>query len=887
MRKSYLAAFVALALGACGESTTPAEGIGVATVSRENAAGLTQTYAEFRATQVGNVHYQLAVELDPELDGFSGDNRISFDLYENASDLTIDFLNGDVSGVSVNGVGIEVDYNDSFITVAAAALQAGQNEVVIQFSHRWSDNGSGLYRYDDPDDGRTYLYTDFEPYDANLAFPLFDQPDIKGQFTISVTAPNDWIVISTSKETSVEQTTESTQTWMFPETVRIPSYVMSLHAGPYAVWEDTDFRIPMRLFARQSMAALVTPDTSTWFEYTRAGLDFFEEYYGVDYPYGKYDQLLVPDFNAGAMENAAAVTFTERAFIQRDGWTYKEKKNLAEVILHEMAHQWFGDLVTMKWWNGLWLNETFAEFMGYHAAAAKLGLDDAWEGFFLDRKYVAYWTDQRSTTHPVETPVPDTDSVGANFDMISYAKGASVLRQIEFRLGEDVFRRGINTYLERHAEGNAELQDFVGALAEASGTDLENWAQEWLYTAGANTVEAQYTCIDGSITDFVLLQSAPADYPILRTQRVQVGLLRNIDGVVVTDEVIPVTYSGASTPVVGAIGKACPDIVYPNYGDYGYLLVKLDPRTRSNINAMIGRIEDPFQRVMFWQTLWDNVRFAQIPVTDYLDAVFASAAQEDDINNVDQVYAFVSSAINYLRSMQSQAADVLAEYRPKAEAITWANIERTRGDLQTMYLDRYLSFVSGNVGLERLVDLLTGDTEIPGREFDQDRRWIALRILSAEGHDQVDQLLATEKKRDPSDDGRRRVLAVEAARPEMSVKRAIIDDVLNRESANSYAMQRISMRNMFPAGQEELHEALADEILAQILEEEKNPDPSFYSRARGFAAYLIPTNCTKASVARLKTAVAAHKNSRASIKDYFADRHEDDALCVERAALLN
>jgi aminopeptidase N len=211
---------------------------------------------------------------------------------------------------------------------------------------------------------------------------------------------------------------------------------------------------------------------------------------------------------------------------------------------------------------------------------------------------------------------------------------------------------------------------------------------------------------------------------------------------------------------------------------------------------------------------------------------------------------------------------------------------RTRGDLQTMYLDRYLGFVSGNVGLERLVGLLTGETEIPGREFDQDRRWTALRILSAEGHDRVDQLLAIEKKRDPTDDGRRRVLAVKAAKPDMAVKRAIIDDMLNRESANSYAMQRISMRAMFPTGQEELHEAFADEILAQILAEEKNPDPAFYSRARGFAASLIPANCTEASVARLKTAVTAHENSRASIKDYFADKLEDDALCVERVALL-
>jgi len=589
MRTTLLIALATLSLSACDQTTTPG-------ITREDTPELTQEYAEFRATQLEHVRYQLTVELDPSLDYFSGKNRISFDLRDRASDLTIDFSGGEVFRVSVNGIDIVTRYNDSFITVVAAALREGPNEVVVRFKHAWSDDGSGLYRYDDPSDGKTYLYTDFEPYDANSAFPLFDQPDIKGRLTLSVTAPDDWHIVSTSKETSVEQAADGTRNWLFPETLPIPTYVMSLHAGQYAVWEDSTFRIPLRLFARQSMADLVGQDTDMWFEYTRAGLDFFEEYFGVDYPYGKYDQLIVPDFNAGAMENAAAVTFTERSFIQRDGWSYKEKKRLSMVVFHEMAHMWFGDLVTMKWWNGLWLNETFATFMGYHAAAAKLNIDDSWEGFYLDRKYVAYWTDQRSTTHPIETPVPDTDSVGANFDSISYAKGAAVLRQIEFRLGRDTFRRGINVYLERHAEGNAKLTDFVNALAEASGTNLDDWAQEWLHTAGANTIEALYSCTDGLVTDFVLQQSAPDDYPILRTQRVQVGFFRDVDGVVVTDEVIPVTYSGASTSVPGAFGKACPDLVYPNYQDMGYLLVKLDPRTRDNLDSMIGRIDDDFQR---------------------------------------------------------------------------------------------------------------------------------------------------------------------------------------------------------------------------------------------------------------------------------------------------
>ncbi|MDH3429954.1 MAG: aminopeptidase N, partial [Gammaproteobacteria bacterium] len=735
MQKSLLTSLAALSLAACEPVATPADDSTLQTVARADTPGLTEQYAAFRATQVANVRYQLAVELDPSLDYFSGENRISFDLRDTSSDLTVDFAGGEVFGASVNGVDIDADYNDTFITVAAATLREGPNEVVVRFSHGWSDNGSGLYRYDDPGDGLNYLYTDFEPYDANAAFPLFDQPDIKGRFTLSVTAPVDWHVISTHRETSIEQATDATRTWQFPETPPIPTYVMSLHAGAYSVWEDREFRIPLRLFARQSMAGLVGPDTGMWFEYTRAGFDFFEDYYGVDYPYEKYDQLIVPDFNSGAMENAGAVTFTERSFIQRDGWSYKEQKNLIEVIMHEMAHMWFGNLVTMKWWNGLWLNETFAEFMGYHAAAAKLDIDDAWQGFFLDRKFIAYWTDQRSTTHPVETPVADTDSVGANFDMISYAKGAAVLRQIEFRLGQDVFRRGITTYLKRHAEGNARIQDFVAALAEESGADLEDWAHEWLYVAGANTIEAQFSCADDRVTEFVLLQRAPTDYPVLRTQKVQLGLFRDVDGTVVTSAVIPVVYSGASTAVAEAVGEACPDLVYPNHGDFGYMLVQLDPRTRRNLAAMIGRIDDDFQRVMFWQTLWDNVRFAQIPVTDYLDAAFASAAHEDDINNVDQVYAFVATAVNYLRDMQDRGSELLAVYRPKAETITWKNVERTRGDLQTMYLDRYLAFASSNAALDMYVHILEGKTGIENREIDQDRRWTMLRTLSAEGHD--------------------------------------------------------------------------------------------------------------------------------------------------------
>ena len=885
MRITAFMLVAAALLAGCGEPAADAS-MSEAAVLREQQPALTQRYAEFRAAQLSDVRYELDVTLDPGLDYFEGSNRIRLDWRQSASPLTIDWQQGEVLGLRINGETADVDYNDVFITIPAKALRAGVNEIVVDFRHEWSDNGVGLYRFDDPDDGRTYLYTDFEPRDASLAFPAFDQPDIKARMTLSVTAPADWLVISTGRETSVEDV-DTTKRWHFPETPPMSTYIMSLHAGPYAAWEDSEFRYPLRLLVRQSLAGYVEPDVPMWFEYTRGGFDFFEDYYGVPYHFDKYDQVIVPDFNSGAMENAGAVTFNENGLVQQDGeWTARERRWLMEVILHEMAHMWFGNLVTMKWWNGLWLNETFAEFMGYHAAEKAFGQTDKWQTFFIDRKYYAYWTDLRSTTHPVEASIPDSDAIGANFDMISYAKGGSVLRQIEFRIGEEAFRRGITIYLKRHAEGNATLDDLVAALEEASGIELSDWAHEWLYTAGPNTIEAQFACTDGRISEFALHQTAMPGYPILRTQKVRVGLFRDIEGVVGLDHAITVTYSGESTLVPDAVGRDCPDIVYPNYGDMGYLLVKLDPRTRDNITEMIGRVEDGFQRVMFWQTLWDNARYAQIPVTDYLDAVFASAAEEDDINNVDQVYAFVGSAISYLRAMHGPGAAALAEYRPRAEAITWANVERTRGDLQSMYLDRYLAFASSPPALDRLADLLTGKAGIPGRELDQDRRWTVLGILSAEGHPLTQELLAAEKRRDPTDRGLRGALAVESAWPDVEVKKAVIADVVDRHSGNSYALQRTAMRVLFPVSQKALHEEFADEILAQILENEREADPAYYSRATGFASYLTPANCSEASVERLRKAAEAHAGSRPSIRDTLMDKLEDDELCMARAGLL-
>ncbi len=855
------------------------------TGKRADEAGLQKSYAAHRAMQIDDVRYRLHVDLDPALEQYMGTNTLSFAWTGTASELTIDFSAGEVDSIIVNGSETEFQYNGHFIRLHGEDLLTGRNEITVNFRHAWGDGGVGLYRYDDPDDGKSYLYTDFEPFDANRAFPLFDQPDIKARFTLSVTAPNDWHVISTDREISKAAQAPGRQTWRFPETAPIPTYIMSLHAGPYAVWEDSEYRIPLRLFARQSLARYVAPDTERWFDTTRKGFDYFEDYFGIPYPFSKNDYVIVPDFNSGAMENAGAITVNENGTVQRNEWSYPERRWLSKLILHELAHMWFGNLVTMTWWDGLWLNETFAEFMGYRAAAV-VGITDSWQSFYLDRKFYAYWLDQRQTTHPVQMPVDDAFNAASGFDMISYAKGAASLRQLEFRIGETAFRSGIRHYLEQHAFANATLEDLIAAMSAAAEEDIDDWATDLIRTAGANTIEAHFDCAAGKVTAFRLLQGAPAANPFLRTQKVNIGLFRDIDSRVLLTDSVPAVYTGETTDVPAAVGADCPDLVYPNYGDMAYVLVRLDARTRDNLAPMIGRIDDSFQRAMFWQSLWDSVRFAEIPVTDYLDAVFASAAEEDDIQNADQVYAFVGTSIAYLIDMQEQGASALAAYRPRAEALAWANVVRTRGDLQTMYLDRYLGFASSPEALEHLVGLLDGSVTIPDRELDQDRRWAILVRLSAAGHARSSELFNAERLRDPSDGGRRAAIRVEAAMPDADVKRRFLADITDKRSATPLALQRLAMGSLFPRGQEALHEAFADEILEHIAVSEQEADPAYYRRARTFAAYLIPTTCTAAGVARLEAAIDAHENSRKAIREYLIERHEDTALCMRRAALL-
>jgi aminopeptidase N len=847
--------------------------------ARENLRQLTERYARFRQSQISEPAYHLRLELNEGSELFRGEVGIDFELITgNQSPLTIDFDNGTLLSLHVNGKALDPDYAQWFITIPASALQDGHNRIDIQYERPYASDGAGLHRFVDPENGETYLYTNFEPYDANRWFPHFDQPNLKAPLTLEVDAPATWQVIANTRETTVSETTDMKH-WVFPATQPISSYVYAMHAGPFRVWESTAGDIPLRLFARNAVADYV--DTEEWFSPTRKSFDFFQRYFDIPYPFGKYDQVIVPDFNAGAMENVAAVTFNER-YLSRGVRSTAQKRSLASVIAHEMAHMWFGDLVTMDWWDGLWLNESFATYMANLALEASGDFDNVWDSFYTGNKLWAYETDELVTTHPIQLDVLSTADAFTNFDGITYGKGGSVLKQLPYFIGEENFRVGVSNYLKRHSWGNTRLEDFVGALAEASGQDLGQWQQEWLHTSGLNTVQADFRCDAGQIIALRLLQEVPrvsAADKLLRSQRTQVGLYRYTDGAMVPGAVLPVTYSGAVTWVPEAIGQPCPDLVLPNEADWAYMKIKLDPVSLDTARMRINAIASPTTRLMLWQSLWDSVLDANIRVSDYVDFVLQNAAAEQDDNVLRHLTGTLGSAFSYLTAFGGHA-DLQARIESFAREQT---LEATAGsDVQKVWFDTLLARSFTSAGLDYLVALLDGRSSLEGLPLDQDRRWLILRSLNRYQHADYAERLDAERQRDPSDQGVNMAFAAEAIRPEAEIKQRWLDVLLESPDRYKLATLRTVMAVLYPAEQAALAEASAARIIAAIPALNESASQEFLGE---FTSYFSTATCSEASVSRLAQANRGFTGMQPLVVKSYLIHQQEDADCVSMKQL--
>lgn len=843
--------------------------------ARAENAYLSEADAMARSARVSNVDYVLDFTLTGK-ESFAGTTTASFDLKDTDSALTIDLNKATVKSVTVNGKPVATRYNNWFVTLAPEDLVKGRNTVTISYERLHSTNGEGLHRMVDPVDGRVYTYSHFEPAAAHQMFAVFDQPDLRATYTVTVNAPADWHVVTATRESNIADAAGGKR-WTFPKTKSLSPYNFSLHAGPYQVWEDkTSARYPMRLFARQSVAKQVTP--ADWFRYTRNGLEFFENYFGIPYQFEKYDQLLVPDFLYGAMENAAAITFAEGGFLYKSEMTPAQKASLAEVIMHEMAHQWFGDLVTMKWWNGLWLNESFASFMATMATAEATEFKDAWQSFYQQDKQAAYNMDQKVSTHPIEVPVPSSANAFDNIDAITYSKGASTLKQLRHMLGEEVFRKGVHNYLVKYSWQNAKLEDFIGSLGEAAGRDLGKWTRDWLYQAGVNTITANYSCSKGKISAFSLAQTAPSKtLPTLREQRVQVGAFKLENGKLVLAKNVPVTYTGATTKVPGMVGAACPDLVYPNYEDWGFVKVNLDKRSFETARSALGGVEDPLLRAMLWQALWDGVRDAKLPLNEFIDVALANAPQEKDYTLLGDVLGKVSMSKYYLDAMAMDNAYANGT-RKKLEDMAWNGVVAYKGNdnFQRRWFGTYMGMANSPEALARLAGMLEGrGTE--GLNIGQDQRWAIINRLNRFNHPGAAALVEAEQARDKSDTGQGAALAATVVRPDPKLKAEWMRTVEDLKTKLPFSRIRTAMGSMYPVEQHKLAEQTAAERLARLPAIDKAAGPVFM---RSYAGTMIPASCTPASVQRLQRAADTMKELSAGTRRSLLDTLQEDQRCV-------
>ncbi|GAA5141008.1 aminopeptidase N [Thalassotalea piscium] len=842
---------------------------------RANNAHLSEAQAMQRSKRVSDVDYKLTFELTGE-ESFSATSVINFQLNDASSPLTVDLNEASINKLTVNGKDVTADYNNWFITLAPADLNTGKNSVAVSFTRKHSTNGEGLHRFVDPVDGKVYLYSHFEPAAAQQMFALFDQPDLKANYQMTVTSPANWHVLSAMKETRSEIKGDK-KVWYFDRTLKLSPYNFSLHAGPYHKWEDNTGKYPLRLFVRQSVEQQVVPQD--WFNYTHKGLAFFEDYYGVDYPFRKYDQVLVPDFIYGAMENAAAITFGEGGFLTNGEMSQSQKQRLASVIMHEMAHQWFGNLVTMKWWNGLWLNESFAAFMATLATAEATEFDNAWRSFYAYGKQSAYRQDQQITTHPIEVPIPSSANAFDNIDAITYSKGASTLNQLRHLLGETTFRRGIHNYLAKNAYQNAELDDFIESLADASGKNLDNWKQEWLYKAGVNTIQSNFACENGKITEFNLLQTADENFPTLREQHVQVALF-SIDkkGLNLTENVA-VTYRGNTTSVAPLIGSKCPDLVYPNYQDWGFVKVNLDAKSFETAKSNLSKVDDPLLRSMLWQALWDSVRDGQLPLNDFIDTAIANAPLETDYTILGQALSQIAQSASYIKNIYTMEHSYVQETLQKLEKMAWDNTLANINDTNKLrrWFGYYQSFATSDKGMNTLVALLNGDQSIENLTINQDLRWGIIRHLNRYQHPQALALLEKEQQADNSDTGIKSAISAQVIRPDTATKTLWLANIHATENPMPYAKLRAAMGAMYPSEQTALNELTADSRIAMLAEVDKAHDHVFM---RTYAGTMIPTSCTTESVARLEKAIADNKDLSTGTKRALLVAHQNNKRCL-------
>ncbi|MEU9972716.1 aminopeptidase N [Streptomyces sp. NPDC051014] len=749
---------------------------------------------------------------------FRSVTTIRFRCNEPGASSFADLVAPGVTAVTLNGK--DLDPGEVF-DGARIALEdlAAENELVVDAQCAYSRTGEGLHRFVDPEDGEVYLYTQYEPADSRRVFANFEQPDLKAPFRFEVRAPEEWTVWSNGAGELADGV------WRFAETKPISTYITCVVAGPYHYVTDhytrtlpdgTTLEIPLGAMCRKGLAPYF--DADDVFLVTRQGLDFFHDHFDYPYPFGKYDQAFVPEYNLGAMENPGLVTFREE-YIFRGKVTQASYEARANVILHEMAHMWFGDLVTMVWWDDLWLKESFADFMGTFANVGATRFTNAWTTFANRRKAWAYRADQLPSTHPITADIRDLQDAKLNFDGITYAKGASVLKQLVAYVGQDAFLEGARRYFKRNAYGNTRLGDLLSVLEETSGRDMGAWSRKWLQTAGVNSLTPQVLlAADGRIDELAVVQEAAESHPELRPHRVAVGLYRRTaKGALERYARAEADVDGPRTVIADLAGAEAPELVLVNDDDLTYCKIRFDDASLATLRDHLGDLTDPLARALCWSALWNLTRDALLPARDFVGLVLRFASRESDIGVLQMLHAWAESAlVHYVAPKSREAAGrLLAE-----GALRELREAEPGSEHQLAWARFFASTAADEADLRLLGDLLSGTAVIDGLDVDQELRWAFLEPLAAHGvADEA--VLAAELTRDDTASGKRHQVRCLAARPSAAVKAQAWAQVVESQ-ALSNALVEATIAGFAQSSQRDLLAPYARkyfEVIARIWED--------------------------------------------------------------------
>lgn len=836
------------------------------------AENLTRSEAAERAKLISTKAYKVELDLTGS-ETFRSHTTVTFDAKPGASTF-IDLIAREVHEITLNGKSLPVEsYQDSRIPLPDLAAE---NELVVDTTCVFSHTGEGLHRAVDPADGKVYLYSQFEVPDSRRMYAVFEQPDLKAQFQFVVTAPREWNVFSVSPTPEPEQIAGGLARWNFTPTERISSYLTCIIAGPYkgvtGSYTSRDGReIPMGVYARQSLEPYL--DGAEIIDITVAGMEFYEKEFDVPYPFRKYDQIFVPEYNAGAMEHPGCVTILDD-YVFRSRPTEALVERRAITVLHELAHMWFGDLVTMKWWDDLWLNESFAEFMSHVATAKATRWTDAWVTFNASEKMWAQAQDQLPSTHPIAADIRDLEDVLVNFDGITYGKGASVFQQMVAYVGYNEFMSGVSEYLKKKSWGNATLRDLLTELEASSGRDLGTWTKLWLQEAGINTLRADFTASKGKIASFAIVQESDGRAS-LRPHRIGVGGYSLNGGRLTRDWFHEVDIDGERTELAEIVGEIRSDVILLNDGDLAYAKVRLDEDSAAFAIRHINEFTERLPRTLALASIWDMCRDGELPARSYVDLALRALKTEDHGTVLRYTLSQLETAARMYSAPKNRAAltkkggtglfDILSDTEAGSDRQLQIAMAAVKFAEEAGMLDAVAGWLEGNGP--------------KGLEIDAGMRWVILRELAGAGKVDEATIEAERTERDNTASGAAGAARARAAIPSMDVKEAVWADILGGQTPNS--IQR-ALATGFTDGDPKLLAAFVERYFAELEDQWANRTVEF---ASNFVELTYPAKLTGLRlgvdiVETTRTWLADHADAAPALRRLVSER----LSIAERAA---